>query len=83
MAKTKKNRKSTVDLIKKVSKKQASLNPFEVHVNKAKFNVLGQKSKNDVGLPGVSRNKAIQKVSWSQTHAAGVSKPHSDLVNGL
>ncbi|KAI5693520.1 hypothetical protein M8J75_000598 [Diaphorina citri] len=61
MAKTKKNRKSTVDLIKKVSKKQASLNPFEVHVNKAKFNVLGQKSKNDVGLPGVSRNKAIQK----------------------
>uniref|UniRef100_A0A8D9F9H7 Nucleolar protein 14 n=1 Tax=Cacopsylla melanoneura TaxID=428564 RepID=A0A8D9F9H7_9HEMI len=61
MAKSKKNRKSTVDLIKKVSKKQAAHNPFEVHVNKSKFNVLGQKSKNDVGLPGVSRTKAIQK----------------------
>ncbi|KAL1449529.1 hypothetical protein WDU94_002026 [Cyamophila willieti] len=61
MAKSKKNRKSTVNIIKKVSKKQASLNPFEIHVNKSKFNVLGQKSKNDFGLPGVSRNKAIQK----------------------
>lgn len=61
MAKTKKNRKSAVDVIKKVSKKQTSKNPFEVHVNKAKFKVLGQKSKNDVGLPGVSRSKAIQK----------------------
>ncbi|NXC42691.1 NOP14 protein, partial [Penelope pileata] len=36
-------------------------NPFEVKVNRQKFNILGRKSKNDVGLPGVSRSKAIKK----------------------
>ncbi|NXD75871.1 NOP14 protein, partial [Halcyon senegalensis] len=36
-------------------------NPFEVKVNRQKFNILGRKTKNDVGLPGVSRSKAIRK----------------------
>ncbi|NXX85778.1 NOP14 protein, partial [Urocolius indicus] len=36
-------------------------NPFEVKVNRQKFNVLGRKTKNDVGLPGVSRSKAVKK----------------------
>ncbi|XP_069488162.1 nucleolar protein 14 [Ambystoma mexicanum] len=36
-------------------------NPFEVKVNKQKFNILGRKTKHDVGLPGVSRSKAIKK----------------------
>ncbi|NWT22262.1 NOP14 protein, partial [Cardinalis cardinalis] len=36
-------------------------NPFEVKVNKQKFDILGRKTKNDVGLPGVSRSKAIKK----------------------
>ncbi|XP_021406358.2 nucleolar protein 14 [Lonchura striata] len=36
-------------------------NPFEVKVNRQKFDILGRKTKNDVGLPGVSRSKAIQK----------------------
>jgi nucleolar protein 14 len=36
-------------------------NPFEVHINRQKMTVLGQKSKNDRGLPGVSRAKAIRK----------------------
>ncbi|NXS98813.1 NOP14 protein, partial [Jacana jacana] len=35
-------------------------NPFEVKVNRQKFNILGRKTKNDVGLPGVSRSKAIK-----------------------
>lgn len=74
MAKTKKNRKNTVDLIKKVSKKQTSQNPFEVHVNKSKFNILGQKSKNDVGLPGVSRSKAIQKVRNISNYTSALSE---------
>lgn len=39
------------------------LNPFEVHINKQKFQVLGQKTKNDRGLPGVSRERAINKVN--------------------
>ncbi|XP_068191422.1 nucleolar protein 14 [Antennarius striatus] len=36
-------------------------NPFEVKVNRKKFDVLGRKSKHDVGLPGVSRSRAISK----------------------
>uniref|UniRef100_A0A8C1U325 NOP14 nucleolar protein homolog (yeast) n=1 Tax=Cyprinus carpio TaxID=7962 RepID=A0A8C1U325_CYPCA len=38
-----------------------SKNPFEVKINRKKFDVLGRKSKHDVGLPGVSRSRAIQK----------------------
>uniref|UniRef100_A0A452J5B9 Uncharacterized protein n=1 Tax=Gopherus agassizii TaxID=38772 RepID=A0A452J5B9_9SAUR len=36
-------------------------NPFEVKVNKQKFNILGRRTKHDVGLPGVSRSKAVKK----------------------
>uniref|UniRef100_A0A673WIT0 NOP14 nucleolar protein homolog (yeast) n=1 Tax=Salmo trutta TaxID=8032 RepID=A0A673WIT0_SALTR len=36
-------------------------NPFEVKINRKKFDILGRKSKHDVGLPGVSRSKAINK----------------------
>lgn len=38
-------------------------NPFEVKVNRQKFQVLGRKTRHDVGLPGVSRARALQKVS--------------------
>ncbi|XP_040275114.1 nucleolar protein 14 [Bufo bufo] len=36
-------------------------NPFEVKINKQKFSVLGRKTKHDVGLPGVSKSKALKK----------------------
>lgn len=36
-------------------------NPFEVKINRKKFDILGRKAKHDVGLPGVSRSKAINK----------------------
>ncbi|CAK6433343.1 unnamed protein product [Pipistrellus nathusii] len=36
-------------------------NPFEVKVNRQKFQVLGRKTRHDVGQPGVSRARAIQK----------------------
>ncbi|KAK7806167.1 hypothetical protein U0070_021113 [Myodes glareolus] len=36
-------------------------NPFEVKVNKQKFQILGRKTRHDVGLPGVSRARAIRK----------------------
>lgn len=36
-------------------------NPFEVKVNKQKFHILGRKTKHDVGLPGISRSKAVKK----------------------
>lgn len=44
------------------SSEKAAVNPFEVKVNRRKHVVLGQRSKADSGLPGVSRSKAIQKV---------------------
>ncbi len=38
-------------------------NPFEVHVNRKKHDVLGQRSRSGKGLPGVARSKSIMKVS--------------------
>ncbi|XP_008576198.1 PREDICTED: nucleolar protein 14 [Galeopterus variegatus] len=40
---------------------KASANPFEVKVNRQKFQVLGRKTRHDVGLPGVSRARALRK----------------------
>lgn len=48
--------------IKKNKEKQ--LNPFELHINNKKFTILGRKSKNEVGKPGVARSKSIQKVTF-------------------
>ena len=42
--------------------KEKAANPFEVRVNRKKHEVLGQRGKSDVGQPGISRSKAIQKV---------------------
>jgi len=41
--------------------KEKKLNPFELHINSKKFTILGRKSKNEVGKPGISRSKSIQK----------------------
>lgn len=46
-----------------VSRTKPNPNPFEVKVNRQKFQVLGRKMRHDVGMPGVSRARAIQKVS--------------------
>jgi nucleolar protein 14 len=48
----------------KVNKKikEKKLNPFELHINNKKFTILGRKSKNEVGQPGIARSKSIQKV---------------------
>jgi nucleolar protein 14 len=43
--------------------KKKTLNPFEVHVNRQKYDVLGRKTKNGTGLPGVARAKAVAKVN--------------------
>uniref|UniRef100_A0A8C9A9Y7 NOP14 nucleolar protein n=1 Tax=Prolemur simus TaxID=1328070 RepID=A0A8C9A9Y7_PROSS len=40
---------------------KACPNPFEVKVNRQKFQILGRKTRHDVGLPGVSRARAIRK----------------------
>ncbi|KAM6361601.1 nucleolar protein 14 isoform 2-T2 [Alca torda] len=61
----KRKRKAAVPSTAKGSVKSAMAmvksNPFEVKVNRQKFNILGRKTKNDVGLPGVSRSRAIKK----------------------
>ncbi|XP_023150377.2 nucleolar protein 14 [Amphiprion ocellaris] len=55
-------KKSLADKVRKTkTSTEIKNNPFEVKINRKKFDVLGRKSKHDVGLPGVSRSKAITK----------------------
>lgn len=61
MAKARKKLLSEISQQKRNRQNEKSLNPFEVHINKIKQNVLGKKNKTDKGLPGVSRAKAIKK----------------------
>ncbi|XP_021939078.1 nucleolar protein 14 homolog [Zootermopsis nevadensis] len=48
-------------VVKPDSQKKKVLNPFEIHVNRQKYSILGRKTKNDKGLPGIARAKAITK----------------------
>ena len=61
MAKAKKKLLSELTQQKRSQQNKKRLNPFEVHINRDKQNVLGKKGKADRGLPGVSRAKAINK----------------------
>ncbi|XP_022618566.1 nucleolar protein 14 [Seriola dumerili] len=55
-------KRSLADKVRKTkTSTEIKNNPFEVKINRKKFDVLGRKSKHDVGLPGVSRSKAINK----------------------
>lgn len=56
-------KRSVADKVRKAkTSTEIKNNPFEVKINRKKFEVLGRKVKHDVGLPGVSRSKAITKV---------------------
>lgn len=56
-------KRSMADKVRKTkTSTEIKNNPFEVKINRKKFDILGRKSKHDVGLPGVSRSKAINKV---------------------
>lgn len=61
MVKAKKKNLSDFAQQKRAQKSVKQLNPFEVRINRDKQNVLGRRNKNDRGLPGVSRAKAINK----------------------
>lgn len=62
MGKGKPQNKSVADKVRKTkTSTQIKNNPFEVKINRKKFDILGRKTKHDVGLPGVSRSKAINK----------------------
>ncbi|XP_071441458.1 nucleolar protein 14 homolog [Hetaerina americana] len=54
-----KSKNNLADRVKEKPKK--STNPFEVHVNRQKFAVVGRTLKHDKGLPGVARSKAFTK----------------------
>lgn len=64
MSKKKKKKASSDDVRNKRKEKDhvKKTNPFEVKVNRQKFNVLGRKiGKHEKGMPGVSRSKATKK----------------------
>eukprot|EP00064_Thunnus_orientalis_P020664 superscaffoldBa00005808_g20807 len=66
-------KRSLADKVRKTkTSTEIKNNPFEVKINRKKFDVLGRKTKHDVGLPGVSRSKAINKhciwQSWVTAH---------------
>lgn len=44
------------------TKKEKKINPFEIHINRVKYDVVGRKTTEDRGLPGVARAKALKKV---------------------
>ncbi|XP_008294954.1 nucleolar protein 14 [Stegastes partitus] len=55
-------KRSLADKVRKTkTSTEIKNNPFEVKINRKKFDILGRKTKHDVGLPGVSRSKAITK----------------------
>ncbi|XP_078071316.1 nucleolar protein 14 [Mustelus asterias] len=55
-------KKITSDNVRKTkTTRDIKTNPFEVKINKQKFNILGRKTKHDRGLPGVSRSKSIKR----------------------
>ncbi|KAM8827794.1 nucleolar protein 14 isoform 1-T2 [Spinachia spinachia] len=55
-------KRSVADKVRKAKTSvEIKNNPFEVKINRKKFDILGRKSKHDVGLPGVSRSKANNK----------------------
>lgn len=61
MVKVKRKNLSEFAQQRRTQNNKKQLNPFEVHINRDKQNVLGRKNKNDRGLPGISRAKAINK----------------------
>ena len=59
-----KRKGSRPDNVATAKKAKVAINPFEVRRNRKKHDVIGQKSARDsIGRPGLSRSKAIDKVS--------------------
>ncbi len=60
-----KNKKRHISDNVRAKKKESvkKVNPFEVKINRQKHDVIGKKvGKHGMGMPGVARSKAIQKV---------------------
>lgn len=63
MVKTKNKKRPQADVLssKKSIVKTKKHNPFEIHVNKEKYSIIGRQLKHDRGMPGVSRSKALKR----------------------
>lgn len=84
-----KSKKAAQKLARKSTRagpKDVKNNPFEIHTNKRKHDILGRKLKNDRGLPGISRSKAIKKVGITSCEIdvmmrkAGVGCPQNEVL---
>ena len=66
MAKTKNKKQGMSEKVrKKKNEGEKKINPFEIKFNRQKHDVLGRKlTKDDRGMPGVSRSKAFKKVYY-------------------
>ena len=63
-------------------------NPFEVRINKRRYDILGRKSKHEKGNPGVSRSRGLKKVSilysqYGHRHTASRVSSIKQLNNSL
>uniref|UniRef100_UPI00358EE9A5 nucleolar protein 14-like n=1 Tax=Myxine glutinosa TaxID=7769 RepID=UPI00358EE9A5 len=79
MGKTKQKKNLTEKVQRGKKKHDVKNNPFELKINRQKFQVLGRKSKHDQGLPGISRSKAIKK----RTETLLVEYKQKDKVNSF
>ena len=59
--KNKNKNKTTPDAVAKykLNEKKEKVNPFDIHINKVKLDVIGRNLKGERGRPGVARDKAI------------------------
>ncbi|XP_028391277.1 nucleolar protein 14-like [Dendronephthya gigantea] len=76
MAKHKRKAKRAAHAFTKNEAKEGKENPFEVRINKRRYDILGQKVKHDKGNPGISRSRGLKKrektllVEYKQRHKA-------------
>lgn len=65
----KRKSKSEAKVVKLAKADKETENPFEVRINKRRYEILGRKTKNERGKPGVSRSRGLKKVVKNETLA--------------
>ena len=74
-------KKSTKVLLKKKRSCDKKINPFEVRINRKKHEVLGQRrDRSERGYPGISRSRAIEKVSEQTTVLRDCTLEKEDII---
>ena len=75
-------KKSTKVLLNKKRSSDKKINPFEVRINRKKHEVLGQqrRDRSERGYPGISRSRAIEKVSEQTTVLRDCQLEKEDII---